>query len=73
MEILSINRQSYIYLHIYIYIYIHISLFSTFRKYTLLTLENISMAYLRITILPHLSDSNYKLTREQLPKYKPEG
>ena len=41
-----------------------------FRKYTVLTLENISIAYLCITILPQLSAPNYKQVREQFSKYQ---
>ena len=46
-------------------------LFSNFRKYTLLTLENVSISDSRINIFPPLSVSNCKLARENLPKHKP--
>ena len=41
-----------------------------FKKYTL-TLENISITYLCVTILLQLSVSDCKLVGEQFSKYKP--
>ena len=72
MEILSVNNQS-TFIHFPIsrfHIFIK-SLFSSFRKYTLLTLENVSVSDSRINIFLPLSVSNCKLVREQLPKHKP--
>ena len=71
MEIQSINHQS-TFIHFPIsrfHIFIKY-LFSNFRKYTLLTLENVSIPDSCITIFLHISVSNCKLVREQLPKYK---
>ena len=71
MEILPINHHFISQFPIYrFHIFIN-SLFSKIRKYTLLTLENVSIYDSRITIFSHISVSNCKLVREQLPKYKP--
>ena len=43
-----------------------------FREYTLLTLENISIVYLHITIISQLSVPDCKLVGEQFSKYKPQ-
>ena len=72
MEILPINHHFISQFPIYrFHIFIN-SLFSKIRKYTLLTLENVSISDSCINIFPPLSVSNCKLVREQLPKYKPQ-
>ena len=71
MEILPINHHFISQFPIYrFHIFIN-SLFPKIRKYMLLTLENLSISYSRIIILPHLSVFNCQLVREQLPKFKP--
>ena len=42
-----------------------------FIKYTLLTLENISIVYLHITIISQLLVPDCSLVGEQFSKYKP--
>ena len=72
MEILPIDRHFISQFPIYCFHIFIKSLFSNFRKYTLLTLENVAISDSRITIFSHISVSNCKLVREQLPKYKPQ-
>merc|ERR1712080_655908 len=71
MEILPINHQFISQFPIYRFHILINSLFSKIRKYTLLTLENVSISDSCVNIFPPLSVSNFKLVREQLPKHRP--
>ena len=71
MEILPINHHFISQFPINCFHIFINSLFSKIRKYTLLTLENVSISDSCINIFPPLSVSNCKLVREQLPKHKP--